>query len=188
MRRLSTLFLVIAAAAVPVSACTGAQQASKPVRAADAPTTDAGPINAPTRPADQDISQLDPCTILPVSEIEQVIGKLDERPRTGRTGTDESSCVFTGARPDPDTQVMTRHSIVIMIARRSAYELEKAFQLHQPLNGLGDDAFTTEQTNPDNSAGYGVWAAKGGRALGVTGSKEQQQGVLALARSLLGRL
>ena len=123
-----------------------------------------------------------------MSEIEQVIGKLDERPRTGRTGTDESSCVFTGSRPDPDTQVMTLYSVVIIVAQRSAYEMEKIFQIHQPLNGLGDDAFTIEQANPDNSTAYGVWAAKGGRALGVRGIKEQQQGVLALARSLVGKL
>jgi len=192
MRRLSKLMLILAAVVLPVGACGGSEQPPPDAPGASAPGSDlpAGEpdlAGASTPPPDQDVSQLDVCTILPTSDIEQVIGKLADKPSGSNEGG-EASCVFAGSRPDPSTRVVTRHGVVIVVMERSNYELEKRLLTHQALAGLGDDAFVTEQDVPDNEDLYRVWIAKGGRALRVTGTKDQQDGVSALARTLLTKL
>jgi hypothetical protein len=186
MRRFGTVALLTAAAVLPLGACADAKPAAPAPAAA---TVGSMPEPVATTPApDADVSGIDPCTILSRKEIEQVSGRLEEQPRTGRTGPDESSCVFHGTRLDPQTQLPTGHFLVVGVAQRSAYDLEKTFQGGEPLGGLGDDAFVVQHPGVDGSPGYAVWAAKGGRALWVSSDADLRDGVLALARTLLTRI
>jgi hypothetical protein len=181
-----TLALLTAATVLALGACADAKPAAPAPDAAIADSTP-GPV-ATTAAPDADVSGIDPCTVLSRKEIEQVTGRLEEQPRAGRAGTDENSCVFHGTRLDPKTQLPTGHFLVVGVAQRSAYGLERIFQGGEPLAGLGDDAFVVQNPGVDGSPGYAVWAAKGGRALWVSSDADLRDGVLALARTLLARI
>lgn len=191
--RFTRRILILAVAALPLAACGGPEPAPANAPGAAAPGGDSSTVQPDqtgesSPPPDQDIGRLDACTILPASDITRVIGKLEEQ-RSGGDVPGRSSCVFDGTRSNPGTRIVERHEVVIVVTERSEYELEKKLLTRQPLAGFGDDAFVNEQPSIDNDVvTYRVWAAKGGRAVCVTGIKEDQDGVLSLARAVLAKL
>ena len=126
-----------------VAACNARSSAASLNRTAHPPEP------GPAAPADADISALDPCTILPTSDIERVVGHLEEKPFSGGRDASEASCVFHSVRPDPGTQPPTGYFLVVAVAQRSSYQLHKQLETYQPLSGLGDDGFVEEPKAPD---------------------------------------
>jgi hypothetical protein len=139
--------------------CGSAGPAAAPVAA--------GPGASPPGAADQSISGLHACRLVPASVVTQVLGALLERPYETSDGREcFYNTALTGGNGGP--------SYILSVTTRSGYEAAKAIAQGAAQSGverfasardLGDDSFSisTDSGAPD----YSLWAAKSGRAVEI---------------------
>jgi hypothetical protein len=126
-----------------------------------------GPAASSPAAADQSVSGLHACRLVPASVVTQVLGALLERPYETADGR---MCFYNTAL----TAGNGGPSYILSVTTRSGYEAAKAFAQGAAESGaerfaaarnLGDDSFSisTDSGAPD----YSLWAAKAGRAVEI---------------------
>ena len=122
----------------------------------------------------------DPCKLVTVAEIQQVVGPLDGAPRATDPKSGEITCTYTPANGPSYVDVSLHEGDLAAWKRRNGGKNPVA------LPEFGSDAFV----NPDFEDSADLYAKKGSLILRVTMPKgpEAVEAVKAIARKALPRL
>ncbi len=178
MKRIFSRLILVLSLALIVAACGGAATTSTPTQPVATPDSNSKPVSVETASTGIDLSQVDVCELLPVAEVEAVIGSVRKNSTKPTISFDrERGCKYIEAKHGQFYEVTLYpldHWGLVKVTLKDA----------QPVADVGDGAYVGTYSDS-------IWLqvlVKDRAVVGVRAGDESQASALALYQVMLKHL